>query len=121
MSKFDSKVWLHDALIHSGLCQADLARLLSADTGAAWPPQKVNKLLLGQRRMTAEEMVSLAGLTGFPIPVPKSKVRVIVTRHSTERVMVARARRLEAEASLPLVFQLGLSLSRLARRFVKAA
>ncbi len=62
------KEWANAALEHSGLKQADLARLLAEKFGWSDNRSILNKVLSGERDLKADEMISLSQATGYPLP-----------------------------------------------------
>lgn len=62
------KEWLKQALEHSGISQAELARELHKRFN--WPDDRsaINKILKDRRRIKATEMVQISEITGFRLP-----------------------------------------------------
>lgn len=61
--------WARDALKHSGLSQAELARRLTAHLHRAIDRAAVNKMTLGKRAIAGDEMIAIEEITGFPAPL----------------------------------------------------
>ena len=53
-----------------GLKQAELARRLSKELRREIDRSQVNKVILGKRELTAEEMLAIEAVTGLPVPSP---------------------------------------------------
>lgn len=53
---------------HSSMGQSDLARALQSRLGADFDRSKVNKIVGGTRKVSAEEMLAIEEVTGFPAP-----------------------------------------------------
>lgn len=89
----DSMVaWLSSALERSGMTQAALADAMTERMRATIDRSKVNKMMLGKRTISAEEMLAIAEITGAPLP--SSQV--------INRPGVAVAGRVGAGAKIPL-------------------
>lgn len=70
--------WVRDALDHSGMSGAELARRLSSRVGRSIDRAAINKVLKGLRRISADELVAIADITGFPSPTtPASLVQSV--------------------------------------------
>ena len=72
--------WVARALRRSGLSQTALAEALSKELRAQIDRSKVNKIVLGKRELSAEEMIAVSKITGAPLPVPSTlapPVRVV--------------------------------------------
>lgn len=52
----------------SGLSQSDLARRLTDRLRVDFDRSKVNKIVLGKRKMSADELFAIEEITGFPAP-----------------------------------------------------
>jgi hypothetical protein len=63
--------WINQALKHGNVTQAELSRQLQARGLRTVDKSAVNKILKGQRGMTAEEMLAISAITKFPIPGEK--------------------------------------------------
>jgi len=61
--------WVKDALKHSELSQAELARRLTAHLHRAIDRAAVNKMTLGKRAIAGDEMIAIEEITGFPAPL----------------------------------------------------
>lgn len=61
--------WVTDALKHSKLSQAELARRLTAHLHRAIDRAAVNKMTLGKRAVAGDEMIAIEEITGFPAPL----------------------------------------------------
>jgi transcriptional regulator with XRE-family HTH domain len=64
----DQSTWLRGALERAELSQAELARQLTDKLRRSIDRAAVNKILLGKRDLSAEEMIAAAQITGAPIP-----------------------------------------------------
>lgn len=53
---------------HSSMGQSDLARALQPRLGTDFDRSKVNKIVGGTRKVSAEEMLAIEEVTGFPAP-----------------------------------------------------
>ncbi|GHE82047.1 hypothetical protein GCM10019059_44740 [Camelimonas fluminis] len=69
-------LWLKDALKHSGLSQVRLAAELTEKLGRSIDRAAVNKMLLTSpklkvkpRKISADEMLAIEEITGYPLPV----------------------------------------------------
>lgn len=60
--------WLNSALTASGMSQAALAEALNGMVPKQVDRSVVNKMALGTRKISAEEMLSICEITGFPLP-----------------------------------------------------
>lgn len=60
--------WLEGALKRGGISQAELARQLTRSLGRSIDRAAVNKMLSGDRKIDANEMLMIAELTGEPPP-----------------------------------------------------
>lgn len=60
--------WLRDAIKRTGIGQAELARRLTETLGRSIDRAAVNKMLSGGRDIAADEMLSIAKITGQPLP-----------------------------------------------------
>jgi len=60
--------WVESAIEHASLGQSDLARLLADRLGTNFDRSKVYKILKDQREVSAEEMLAIEVITGFPAP-----------------------------------------------------
>lgn len=58
---------------HSGMSQSDLARRLSERLRTDFDRSKVNKIALGKRKVSADEMLSIEEITDFPAPATLRK------------------------------------------------
>lgn len=61
--------WINDALVSSGLSQSGLADALNQRLPKTINRSTVNKMVLGTRTISAEEMLIISEITGFPLPV----------------------------------------------------
>jgi SOS-response transcriptional repressor LexA len=61
--------WIKDALAHSRLSQAELARRLTEHLHRAIDRAAVNKMTLGKRAVAGDEMIAIEEITGFPAPL----------------------------------------------------
>lgn len=61
--------WVKDALKHSDISQAELARRLTAHLRRAIDRAAVNKMTLGKRAIAGDEMIAIEEITGFPAPL----------------------------------------------------
>lgn len=69
--------WLIAALAHSGLSQAALADRLSARVQRNIDRSIINKMTLGKRVMSAEELLLISEITGFDLPSDKQDLPAI--------------------------------------------
>lgn len=60
--------WLASALKASGMSQAALAEELNGMVPKQVDRSVVNKMVLGGRKISAEELLSISQITGFPLP-----------------------------------------------------
>lgn len=60
--------WLQAALEASGLSQAALAEQLDARVAKRIDRSTINKMALGKRVVSAEELLHISEITGFPLP-----------------------------------------------------
>lgn len=60
--------WLNQALASTGLSQVKLAEEMDARVARRIDRSIVNKMTLGKRAISAEEMLVIADITGFPLP-----------------------------------------------------
>ncbi|MDK3016520.1 S24 family peptidase [Pseudodonghicola flavimaris] len=63
--------WLIEALAHSGLSQTALAERLDARVPKKIDRSIINKMTLGKRVISAEEMLLISEITGFALPSGK--------------------------------------------------
>lgn len=61
-----------------GITQAELARNLELHLSAGFDRSKVQKMLAGLRDMSAEEMLAIEAITGFPAPVAANDDLILV-------------------------------------------
>lgn len=79
------KDWVASALKHSGMSQAELARALASQRN--WPENRsiINKIVNGHRDISAQEMMDISEVTGYPAPAsepsPVGTRRVTVSAH----------------------------------------
>ena len=60
--------WVQRALDHAGMKQAELSRVLVQSGLRTIDRSAVNKVVLGTRKLSAEEMLEVSRITGYPIP-----------------------------------------------------
>ncbi|MGA7807476.1 LexA family transcriptional regulator [Bradyrhizobium sp.] len=60
--------WVEAAMLHAGMSQSDLARRLSERIGGEVDRSKVNKMVLGRRKVSADELFAIEEITGYPAP-----------------------------------------------------
>ncbi|WP_235865278.1 S24 family peptidase [Alloyangia mangrovi] len=60
--------WLSQALEHSGLSQSALAERLDAAVPKKVDRSTINKMVLGKRAISAEELLHISEITGFEVP-----------------------------------------------------
>lgn len=60
--------WVKEALAHAKIGQAELARRLSGRLNRSFDRSTVNKIVLGTRKVTADELIAIEELTGYPAP-----------------------------------------------------
>jgi SOS-response transcriptional repressor LexA len=79
------KTWIIQALQHAGkMTQAELARRMTAALGRSIDRAAVNKMTKGTRDISAQELVVIAEITGYPPPQPKidpASITMIETSH----------------------------------------
>lgn len=61
--------WVKDAIKHSGLSQAELARRLTEQLKRAIDRAAVNKMTKGTRAVAGDEMIAIEEITGYPAPL----------------------------------------------------
>lgn len=61
--------WIKDALAHSRLSQAELARRLTARLPKTIDRAAVNKMTKGTREIAGDELIAIEEITGFPAPL----------------------------------------------------
>jgi phage repressor protein C with HTH and peptisase S24 domain len=61
-------LWMHEALRAANISQAELARKLKDRLGREIDRSMVQKALKGARRLTGEELIAIAEVTGSPPP-----------------------------------------------------
>lgn len=61
--------WVQAALDHGDISQAELGRRLTAQLGRQIDRAAANKIAKGTRALAADEMLAIAEMTGYPIPV----------------------------------------------------
>lgn len=61
--------WVKDAIKHSGLSQAELARRLTEQLKRAIDRAAVNKMTKGTRAVAGDEMIAIEEITGYPVPL----------------------------------------------------
>ena len=66
------KNWISGALAHGQINQAELARLMSDELGKPIDRSIINKMVLGTRDISAEEMLAISKITGFDVPSRQS-------------------------------------------------
>lgn len=64
-------LWVKDALAHSGLKQAELARRLTEKLKVSIDRAAVNKMTTGARRVSGVEMLAIEEITGWPAPTSR--------------------------------------------------
>ncbi|BAQ67232.1 phage repressor protein [Rhodovulum sulfidophilum] len=69
--------WLIQALDHSGLSQSALAELLDARVQKKIDRSIINKMTLGKRTISAEEMLLISEITGFDLPSDTARIATI--------------------------------------------
>lgn len=60
--------WVEAAIAHAEIDQAELARRLAERLRADFDRSKVNKIVLSRRKVSADEMLAIEEITGFPAP-----------------------------------------------------
>lgn len=60
--------WFKEALAYARISQSELARQLEEKAVGAFDRSMVNKIALGKRDLSAQEMLEVATITGFPPP-----------------------------------------------------
>lgn len=84
--------WVNAALEASSMTQGALADAIERVTRIPMDKSKVNKMVLGKRAVSAEEMLAISKITGLPIP-----------DQSRSAAHIAVAGRVGAGARVPLV------------------
>lgn len=104
-------LWLKDALAHSDLSQAELARRLTEKLRKNIDRAAVNKMTLGKREISGKEMLAIEEITGWEAPTAReAKIDIIpkLSWVSAGRLVVGEAVRAEdadgfvAVADLPI-------------------
>jgi transcriptional regulator with XRE-family HTH domain len=82
----DKKIalWMHEALRSAKISQAELARRLSARLGREINRSMMQKVLKGVRRLSGEELIAVAEITGSPPPTdgPPGATLQLAAAHS---------------------------------------
>ncbi|UFS77191.1 hypothetical protein LPB73_07385 [Tardiphaga sp. 37S4] len=60
--------WVEAALLHRDISQSELARLLGQRLRIGFDRSKVNKIVTDHREVSAEEMLAIEEITGYPAP-----------------------------------------------------
>ena len=60
--------WVQRALDHAGMKQAELSRALIQSGLSTIDRSAVNKVVLGTRKLSGEEMLEVSRITGYPVP-----------------------------------------------------
>lgn len=61
--------WVESAMLYAdGMSQSELARRLAARLRVGFDRSKINKILKDERDVSAEEMLAIEEITGFPAP-----------------------------------------------------
>ena len=68
MTKVDLSDWLAHALAHRKMSQAELGRQLTEALSRSIPRSAVNKMALGEREISAQELLAIAKILGVPPP-----------------------------------------------------
>lgn len=55
-------------MLHANMSQADLARQLSEHLRTDFDRSKVNKIILDKRKVSADELLAIEQITGYPAP-----------------------------------------------------
>jgi SOS-response transcriptional repressor LexA len=66
------KDWFTEALKHSGLSQAEMARRLTTQLKRAIDRAAVNKMKSGDRAISGDELIAIEEITGYPAPLENS-------------------------------------------------
>lgn len=61
--------WVRQALKHADMAQVDLSRQLQTRGLRTVDKSAVNKILKGERRLMADEMLAISAITKFPMPM----------------------------------------------------
>lgn len=64
--------WVQAALDHADMKQADLSRALIQAGLRTVDRSAVNKILLGTRKLSGDEMLEVSRITGYPLPESES-------------------------------------------------
>jgi transcriptional regulator with XRE-family HTH domain len=97
--------WVQKALDHAGMTQAELSRALIQAGLRTIDRSAVNKILLGTRKLLAEEMLEISRITDYPITDrrigrPKqdeqSSGQIIESRQDHKKIDEQRERRLQS-------------------------
>lgn len=62
--------WVAQALGRRGISQAELSRRLTVDLRREYDRAAVNKMVLGERGVSADEMLAIERITGLAVPSP---------------------------------------------------
>jgi SOS-response transcriptional repressor LexA len=68
--------WVAEVIARGSMSQAELARRLSKELRRDIDRAGVNKMTTGERKVSAEEMLAIESITGFPVPSPNLPVKV---------------------------------------------
>lgn len=68
--------WVVEAIKKSGISQAELSRRLTVDLRRELDRAAVNKMVAGERRVLADEMLAIERITGLAVPSQSVPLRV---------------------------------------------
>jgi hypothetical protein len=106
--------WVQRALDYAGMKQAELSRALIQSGLSTIDRSAVNKVVLGTRKLSGEEMIEVSRITGYPIPDRRIKGRPVekeeekpapAPAHNDDIVNVQREMRLRTLVSKVLEAQ----------------
>lgn len=60
--------WVESSLLHSSMTQTALAEKLASRLRVEFDRSKVNKMVLGKRKVAADELLAIEEATGYPAP-----------------------------------------------------
>lgn len=80
LKKSQMAQWVEASLLHSGMSQTALAERLATRLRVDFDRSKVNKMVLGKRKVSADELFAIEEITDYPAPAalrepPKSSDR----------------------------------------------
>lgn len=76
--------WVEAAIEHAKMDQSGLAKALETRLKAGFDRSKVNKIVLGKRKVSADEMLAIEEITGFHAP---AEARQLSETKSTSKII----------------------------------